>query len=55
MTTPREDVGAIRTGLNETGDAKLEWHAPKLTVLGDATALTQALTSGGDDGLLGSS
>jgi hypothetical protein len=44
----------MRTDSNET-DAKLEWRAPTLTVLGDATTLTQTAALSIFDGQLGSS
>jgi hypothetical protein len=55
MRDSRHEGGAIDTGPTTTGTDKREWNAPKLTPLGDANALTQAVTGTGADSALLSS
>jgi len=55
MRDTKDEGGAIETGPATTGAEKREWCAPRLTPLGDANTLTQAVTGSGADSALLSS
>jgi hypothetical protein len=55
MRDTKHEGGAIDTGRATTGVDKRDWRAPKLTPLGDANTLTQAVTGSGADSALLSS
>jgi len=55
MRDTKDEGGAIETGPSTTGAEKREWCAPRLTPLGDANTLTQAVTGSGADSALLSS